>query len=181
MIHNAELVENNECKSAEDIIYTYYDEAIGAMEAFGYSAFLVAKLIENVLCLWDEKKETPCVIIRKQQMEELLRTGKVDVRDSLNEVIKMSSLVLVPSEKAEYDKWGQLLRARKKRISGTLFAQDLNNDRVDDAPSAVATRIPLLGSHSKNETAVILLALILMLFVAMTIAFGGGILTYKNF
>lgn len=173
MIYNNEIITYNECTNGGDKVYAYFDEEVGAMEAFGYSAYLVAKLVKDVLCLWDDKSGLPCAILRKQQMEELFKLGDVDAQASSPEMVQLNLRESNPFEQNPYDQWLQVLKARKVKVAAPL--------PVNGMPDADGMKLmahnghkPVLGSYRKNENVVFLIALIIIGMLIAILAFGGG-------
>lgn len=166
MIYNNEIITYNECTNGGDRIYTYFDDVVGAMEAFGYSAYLAAKMVKDVLCLWDENTDMPCAILRKEQLEELLKMGSVDAQASNLELIQLNLNQSIPFEKSTYDQWLQVLKARKQRVATPLPVDEVLNGIDPDSRVNGKSHAPLMGSHKKNETAVAIIAVVFALLVA---------------
>lgn len=163
---NSEIITYNECTNGGDRIYTYFDDLVGAMEAFGYSAYLAAKMVNDVLCLWDDKIGLPCAILRKQQMEELLKMGDVDAQASSMELIQLNLRQPIPFEKSTYDQWLKVLKVRKTKVAQPLPVDEVMDEINPDSRVSGKAYVPLMGSHQKNETAVAIIAIIFALIVA---------------
>lgn len=144
MIYNNEIITYNECTNFGDKVYTYFDDAVGAMEAFGYSAFLAAKLVKDVLCLWDDKMGLPCAVLRKQQMEELLENGEVDAQASSAELIQLNLSTPVPFEKGVYDQWLDVLKARKVKVAAPLPVSEQQDGKKVSAVFFVVVAIIII-------------------------------------
>lgn len=169
MIYNDEIIIYNECTNGGDRVYAYFDEEVGAMEAFGYSAYLVAKLVKDVLCLWDDKRGLPCAVLRKQQMEELFKLGDVNAQASSPAMVQLNLKESNPYEQNLYDQWLQVLKARKVKVAAPLPVSNLQDgDGLDNHK-------PMFGSYRMNENAVFFIALIIISLVAVILAFGVGV------
>lgn len=129
MTYNNEIITYNECTNFGDKVYTYFDDEIGAMEAFGYSAFLAAKLVKDVLCLWDDKMGLPCAVLRKLQMEELLKNGEVDAQASSADMVQLNLDMAVPFEKSTYDQWLEVLKVRNVKVAAPLPVSEKQNGK----------------------------------------------------
>lgn len=171
MIYNNEIITYNECTNAGDRIYTYFDDVVGAMESFGYSAYLAAKMVKDVLCLWDDKIGMPCAILRKEQMDELLKMGEVDAQTSNMELIQLNLNQPIPLKKSTYDQWLQVLKARKVKVASPLPINEVME--CSDMGNAMEGKdnSPFMGSHIKNETTIAVIAMLIALFVAGLIYF----------
>lgn len=159
MVYNSEIIIFNECTNGGDKVYTYSDDLVGAMDAFGYSAFLASKLVGDVLCMWDEKMNLPCAILRKEQMDKLLKKGVVDDQESTSEMVLVNLAQAVPFDKVSYDRWLDVLKARKLKVAAPLPVED--TEAPDDS--------------SKKVSVVIGIALVIILLLVFALAFWGVI------
>lgn len=158
----SEIIVFNECANTGDRVYTYHNEKVGAMEAFGYSAYMVSKLVNEVLCMWDDKVDMPCVVLRKLQMEDLLLNGKVDESGSTPEIVQVNLTTPTTYDKVGYEQWLEALKSHKNKTASII-------------PAVVGSEDTLLGSHGKDNMVVIVFLLVIVFIVAFVLALGSGL------
>lgn len=74
---NLDLISLNEVENDGKTIYLYFNREVGLYTAYGFSAFLVAHVVDPV-CSFSEELQMPVVLVNKSQVEEL--------RHSLNKI-----------------------------------------------------------------------------------------------
>lgn len=120
----SEVIIFNECANAGDKVYTYCDDMVGAMEAFGYSAYLASSLLKDVLCLWDEDMQLPCAVLRKEQMDALKKLGAVDELGSSSAQVQVNLTNPTSYDRERYDQWLQVLKSRKSHVAAPVQIEE---------------------------------------------------------
>lgn len=181
MTTNIDTIIYNEGTNEGDRIYTYYNDVVGAMEAFGYSAYLATRHLGEVLCMWDEKLCMPCAVLRKKQMEELMLLGKTEEKESTSQGITLKLSQSGPLDKDRYNRWLEVLQARKSKAPTLVLVEEMKKQIDADADDASEIDNPnngnaskfFFGTHINNEIVVGLLVLILILIMAFVLSWGG--------
>lgn len=172
MIQYNEIITFNECTNSGNRVYAYYNHVVGAMEAYAYSAYLAAKLVKGVLCLWSDEMQMPCAVLRKQQMEELLKNGEVAEEISVD-IVQLNLSAPEAYNKDGYDLWLRMLKARKTKVAHPLPVDEvLSTAREFD--NANENHKPLMGSVRRNIIVVLIVVLFIICLVLLAIIWGGG-------
>lgn len=107
---NQEIIIYNECSNEGKRIFLYYNENIGAMEAYGYSAFLVSRVLFRPLSLFSEDLQMPCVVLAKEQVETLKSQCSVDEYFDREDYLVLHLANPVPYDNSGYDHFVEQLR-----------------------------------------------------------------------
>lgn len=175
-MYNEEIISKNESTNDGDRIYTYCNDMVGAMEAFGYSAFLASRLIGEVLCMWDEKISMPCAVLRKDEMLTLGNLGVIE-EVSTQSMVQVILSEALPYDKNDYERWMNVLKQRKSKIEFSSYINDATDEKEgqDTATSAKkVSPLPFLGASIKKEYAITLFIASITILVIIALCIGGG-------
>lgn len=98
---NTEIIIYNECTNGGKELYLYENDKIGAVEAFGYSAYLAAQILKKPLMVYDDKVMLPCVVLRQNEVEMLKAVSTLDEYDNTDDY-----MILHLNEPEAYDTLG---------------------------------------------------------------------------
>lgn len=70
---DANAITLNECLNDGKTIYLYYNDAVGFYTAYGFSAFLVAHVVDPI-CSFSTEMQMPVALINPEQILELRRS-----------------------------------------------------------------------------------------------------------
>jgi hypothetical protein len=66
-----ELITNNEVNNDEKTIHLYFNPEIGLYVAYGFSAFFVHHIVNDIICSFSEDLQMPVALLKRAVVEEL--------------------------------------------------------------------------------------------------------------
>lgn len=114
---NTEIVIYNECTNGGKELYLYENDKVGAVLAFGYSAYLAAQILKKPLMVYDDKVMLPCVVLRQNEVEMLKAVSTLDEYDNTDDYMILHLNEPEAFNKAGYEAWAELVKEDRKGVN----------------------------------------------------------------